>query len=210
MLDISNLKRGLSDRPTIICDVDEVVVEFLTPFRSFLNSQNLDLTSTSFALHGNVISQETGIASDNQMVSYMIDELFANQKIWQTAVQTAAETLHEISNLANIVFLTAMPPDHYDVRRELLDSFDMPFPLLATNEAKGPLINELIQDNNHPSFFIDDMIYNHNSTREHSPETHNIYIMANDEFRTIAPEVHPDTFNAADWAEIKDFIFDKI
>lgn len=209
MLDISELKRELTDRPTVICDVDEVVIEFLTPFRNFLNSQNLNLVSDSFALNGNVISQESGIAVDSQMVSHMIDELFANQKTWQTPVPTAAKNLHELSNVTNIIFLTAMPPDHYTVRRELLDSFDMPFPLFATNDAKGPLIKQLTKDKEHPSFFIDDMIYNHTSTKEHSPKTHNIHIMANEEFRAISPKVHPDTYEAADWSEIKDFVLEK-
>lgn len=210
MLDINDLKRGLTDRPTIICDVDEVVLEFLTPFRNLLNSQNLNLVSTSFALNGNVISKETGFAADNQMVSHMIDELFANQKTWQTAVPTAADTLQELSDVANILFLTAMPREHYKVRRELLNSFDMPFPLFATNDAKGPLIKRLIEGKDHVSFFIDDMIYNHKSAKEHSPKTHNIHFMANDEFRAIAPKIHPDTRDAADWQEIKDFVFGKV
>lgn len=210
MLDISELKRGLSDRPTIICDVDEVVLEFLTPFRNFLNSQNLSLRSDNFALNGNVVSQETGITLDNQMVRYMIDKLFANQQTWQTAVPTAAETLHQLSDVADIIFLTAMPPEHYTVRRELLDEFGMPFPLFSTNEPKGPLIKQLTANKEHASFFIDDMIYNHKSAAVYSPSTHNIHIMANDEFRAIAPAVHPDTYDAANWSEIKDFISGKI
>lgn len=210
MLSIADLKHELIDRSTIICDVDEVVVEFLTPFRNFLNSQNLNLISDSFALNGNVISQKTGIAVDNEIVSHMVNELFANQKEWQTAVPTAAETLHELSNTANIIFLTAMPPEHYTVRRELLDTFDMPFPLFSTNDAKGPLIKQLIDGKEHASFFIDDMVYNHKSSKEHSPDTHNIHIMANEEFRAISPELHSDTFDAANWTEIRGFVLDKI
>lgn len=210
MLDILDFRRELTDRPTIICDVDEVVVEFLTPFRNFLNSQNLDLVCNSFALNGNVISQDTGIAADKRTVNFMIGELYANQKVWQTAVPKAAETLHQLSNDANIIFLTAMSPNHYTVRRELLDSLDMPYPLFATEDAKGPLIKQLTEDKEHASFFIDDMIYNHSSTKEHSPKTHNIHIMANDEFRVISPKVHKDTYEAESWSEIKNFILNRI
>lgn len=210
MLEILDLKREISDRATVICDVDEVVIEFLTPFRHFLNSQNLDLVCNSFALNGNVISQETGIAADKQMVNFMVNELYANQKTWQTAVPKAAKTLDELSKVANIIFLTAMSPEHYTVRRQLLDSLDMPYPLLATEDAKGPLIKQLIEDKEYASFFIDDMIYNHSSAKEHSPRTHNIHIMANDDFRVISPKVHKDTYEAANWLEIKNFVLDKI
>ena len=165
MRDIFDLQRKLIDLPTIICDVDEVVIEFLTPFRDFLNSHNLDLQCNSFELNGNVISLETGISVDDQMVSYMIDELFRNQKTWQTAVPTAADTLHELSHVANIIFLTAMPPEHYTVRRKLLNTLDMPFPLLASNHAKGPIIKQLTNAKDHALFFIDDMIFNHASAK---------------------------------------------
>ncbi|MEW7006888.1 hypothetical protein [Lentilitoribacter sp. EG35] len=210
MLNIADLRRELNNQPTIICDVDEVVIEFLTPFRNFLNSLNLDLVSNSFALHGNIIAKDTGGAVDDRTVSHMINELYANQLTWQTAVPTAANTLHELSTTANIVFLTAMPPEYYVQRRELLDSFDMPFPLFAAEGAKGPLIKQLTSYNEHASFFIDDMVYNHKSSKEHSPETHSIHIMANDEFKAISPAVTSGTFEAANWLEIKDFIVSKI
>lgn len=210
MLEISDLKQQLSDRPTIICDVDEVVLEFLTPFRNFLKSQNLSLVANSFALNGNVISDKTNLAISNQQVSQMVDDLFANQIDWQTPVQGAAETLHLLSDISDIIFLTAMPPTHYGVRRTLLNSLNMPFPLISTEAAKGPLIKHLVDDRNHASFFIDDMINNHQSAIEHTPKTHNIHIMANDEFRAISPKVHPNTYEAKNWTEIKEFICDKI
>ena len=45
----------LSNRPLVVCDIDEVVLEFLTPFRNFLRASGLDLLPRSFRLHGNIV-----------------------------------------------------------------------------------------------------------------------------------------------------------
>ena len=47
-------------RPLLVLDVDEVMLEFVRPFTGFLNSQNLDLKTTSFRLHGNVVEVAIG------------------------------------------------------------------------------------------------------------------------------------------------------
>ncbi len=43
-----------STRPLLVCDVDEVILEFLDPFHAYLESVEHRLHPDSFRLHGNV------------------------------------------------------------------------------------------------------------------------------------------------------------
>ena len=45
----------LADRPLIVCDVDDVVLQFVTPFKAFLEHQGHRLVPRSFRLHGNIV-----------------------------------------------------------------------------------------------------------------------------------------------------------
>ena len=45
------------DRPLLVLDVDEVVLEFIRPFTGYLGTLGLELQPDSFRLHGNIVDQ---------------------------------------------------------------------------------------------------------------------------------------------------------
>ncbi|MEM9107651.1 MAG: hypothetical protein AAGC96_18560, partial [Pseudomonadota bacterium] len=151
---------ALEDRALIVCDVDEVALEFINPFKAFLNSNGFELLPRSFQLTGNVVSLDNGKEAGRELVKEFLDGFFAAQQQWQTPTSGVETALSNLSQTADIVFLTAMPPRHFDVRRALLDQHDLQYPLLATTEAKGPLIDTLHDGRDHPVIFIDDLAHN--------------------------------------------------
>ncbi|WP_455854457.1 hypothetical protein [Ensifer canadensis] len=90
-----------------------------------------------------------------------------------------------MSKQADIVFLTAMPPRHAAARRALLDRLDLPYPLLASEEPKGPIVQRLHAGRALPVVFIDDIARNLQSVQEHAPSCLLINLMANAEFRAL-------------------------
>lgn len=196
----------LSDRPLIICDVDEVALEFVTPFSAYLRFQGLELLPRSFRLTGNVVSRESGRETPAEEVRALLDAFFASQMEWQTPADRVAASLSALHDIANILFLTAMPVRHYDVRRALLDRHDLPFPLVATERAKGPLIAHLHGDRSHPLFFIDDLAPNLHSAKQYAPQATLVHYMANKTFRALAPHAGDDVSSASTWREIEDII----
>ena len=72
------------DRPLLVLDVDEVVLEFVRPFMSFLEMHGLEHKLTSFRLHGNILDRENGLAIEDERVTRLIDDFFAAQHDWQT------------------------------------------------------------------------------------------------------------------------------
>ena len=200
--------RGLADvklnnRPLIVCDVDEVVLEFVDPFRAFLGANGHELLPRSFKLTGNVVSLDDGTEAPAERVRELVNTFFADQVEWQTPADAVSSTLNELSRIADILFLTAMPPRHYDARRILLDRHGMPFPLVATEAPKGPLIRDLHEDRHHPLMFVDDMAHNLISVSEHEPRARVVHYMANETFRAMAPHPGDHVIQAQTWMEIE-------
>lgn len=197
---------ALQDRALIVCDVDEVALEFVNPFNGFLKANGYELLPRSFRLTGNVVSLADAREAKREKVSELLEGFFAAQLEWQTPTGGVGTALSNLSRIADIVFLTAMPPHHYDARRSLLDRHRLHYPLVATMEAKGPLIEELHDGRDHPVIFIDDMVYNLQSARKHVPNTFAINYMSNDQFRSMAPHPGEGVVQASSWAEIERII----
>lgn len=198
-LDLDHIR--LTDRPLIVCDIDEVVLEFLTPFRNFLRSSGRDLLPRSFRLHGNVVALDTGLPVEDAMTSDLLEAFFRLQDQWQTPADRVVETLADLSMDADVIFLTAMPPRHAGVRRALLDRHGLTYPLLASEEPKGPIIRRLHDARDVPLVFIDDILRNLQSVQTHVPDCLLINLMANAKFRAMAPDPGDGIAKADSWTD---------
>lgn len=196
----------LQERPLVVCDIDEVVLEFVTPFQGFLMANGHELRPRSFRLTGNIVNLEDGRETEAEHVGRLIEAFFGEQADWQTPVDAAAESLANLSGEADIVFLTAMPPRHRSMRRALLTRHGFDFPMIATEAPKGPAVRALHGDRAHPLVFIDDIFVNLQSVREHMPETFLINLMANPTFRALAPHPGDGVSVATDWPHAESMI----
>ena len=192
-----------STRPLVVCDIDEVVFEFLDPFDRYLASVGHKLHPESFRLHGNVRSIAENIVAPHDEVNRWEEEFFASQDKWQVPAKGVDLALTSLARDADIIFLTAMPPRHHDVRRTLLDLHGLRFPMIATEEPKGPVVASLIGDRRVPAAFVDDMVRNHGSVRMHAPGCLLIHLMANQVFRAMAPTPEEDIVIADDWIHVE-------
>ncbi|PDT40287.1 MULTISPECIES: hypothetical protein [Sinorhizobium] len=189
----------LKPRPLIVTDVDEVVLEFLTPFIAFLEAREHVLLPRSFRLAGNIIDRPSGEPVSEATAEALLEAFYTVQDQWQTPAALAVETLTALSEEADIVFLTAMPPRHAPLRTALLDALGLPYPLIASEEPKGPLVKHLHGERRLPLVFIDDILRNLHSVQEHAPSSFLINLMANAEFRALAPTPAAGIQVAADW-----------
>lgn len=196
----------LNDRPLLVCDIDEVVLEFLTPFDRFLRANGHALLPRSFRLHGNIVSVDTGLEASHDAVDAFEDGFYADQANWQFPALKAVETLQALSDHADIVFLTAMPPKFHRQRRELLDREGLVFPMVSTEEPKGKVLKELHGNRDVPILFIDDIARNLESVRSHIPSCRLMHLMANQEFRKMAPKTGQDVLCADDWDHARQLI----
>ncbi|WP_429929995.1 hypothetical protein [Agrobacterium vitis] len=189
----------LVDRPLLISDVDDVVLEFLVPFEAYLDSLGHRLLPKSFRLHGNIVSAKDQLALEDQIVTNLLLAFFEKQEEWQTPFGDAVAVLQRIGKIADIVFLTAMPPAFTTQRRRLLDRLGLDFPLLATESPKGPVVKALHGDRPLPFAFMDDMAHNLHSVGEHAPDCLLVQIGPQSEIHRHAPPPGPHVLRANDW-----------
>lgn len=191
----------LRDRPLIVCDVDDVVLQFATPFESFLQTRGHRLLPRSFKLTGNIVNGSDESVVEAPAVKALIDDFFTEQERWQTPFADAVESLHALGADADLIFLTAMPPRHAEVRRRLLDQLTLDFPMIATEEAKGPMVAALHAERSLPLAFVDDMVHNLHSVGAHVPDCLLIYLPPPLEIFQFAPDP-PETVQRVDnWSE---------
>ncbi len=187
------------DRPLLILDVDDVILDFIKPFPRYLQSRGFDLRLDSFHLHGNIFHVENGEVAATGHVTELIDEFFHGQAEWQTITEGAADAMEQIARSAEIVLLTAMPHRFRDARRRHLDALGLPYPLLTTEMAKGPAVARLRGPTQRPIAFVDDQPRNLVSAHEHAPDATLFHLMADNSLRELMPPPPEFAVVVDDW-----------
>ncbi|TPN88417.1 hypothetical protein FJ987_12115 [Mesorhizobium sp. CU2] len=189
------------DRPLLVLDVDDVVLEFIRPFPHFLKSRGFGLTLASFRLTGNIAETATGRLIEQPEVTELLGDFFDAQADWQSIADGAADALAMLGRDAEIIMLTAMPHKHRAVRRAHLDALGLDYPLLTTEMAKGPAIAKLRGLKGRPVAFVDDQPANLISARHSVADAHLFHLMADNSLRAFLPPTPEDIISVEDWRE---------
>ena len=197
---------SLGDRPLAIFDVDDVVLHFIGPFETYLGDRGLALIPRSFRLSGNIVHSATGEAVEEDSIKDIILGFFETQERWQTPFADAAPVLNTLSQVADIVFLTAMPPLYSPQRRRLLDSFGLTYPMIATEEPKGPVVGRLHGNREKPLVFVDDMVRNLQSVADHAPRSLRLHMSPESAIHTHAPRAQETLAKSCTWREAEKLI----
>ncbi|KQW30859.1 hypothetical protein ASE36_00715 [Rhizobium sp. Root274] len=203
LTDLEHIK--LADRPLVVCDVDDVVLQFATPFEAFLTERDLRLLPRSFKLTGNIVDAADAVL-DALAVRNLIHDFFVEQERWQTPFAEAVDSLHALAAEADLVFLTAMPPRHAEIRRRLLDRLTLSYPMISSEDPKGPIVARLHGERPLPVAFVDDMLGNLSSVGEHVPESALVYLPPDVAIFRFAPEPQAPVLRARDWLEARQLI----
>ena len=189
------------DRPLLVLDVDDVVLEFIRPFPNFLKARGYGLTLASFRLTGNIAETASGRLIEQPEVTALLSDFFDAQADWQSITDGAAEALAGLGDRAEIILLTAMPHKHRATRRAHLDALGLNYPLLTTEMAKGPALARLRGKNGRPIAFVDDQPANLLSARNSVADAHLFHLMADNSLRAFLPPVSEDIIVVQDWHE---------
>ncbi|MBP1850597.1 hypothetical protein [Rhizobium halophytocola] len=191
----------LGHRPLLVCDVDDVVLQFVQPFERYLVDRDLELVPRSFRLTGNIVSQRDGTAVEDSAVRSLLDTFYDEQEHWQVPAERAHAMLDGFSAEADVVFLTAMSPRYFDRRRRLLDRLGFSQPLIATEAPKGPLVAQLHGARSLPLAFVDDMVGNLISVGTHVADCLLVHLQPRSAIHRLAPATPPTAERADGWLQ---------
>ena len=182
---------GESGRPLILCDADEVLIEFARPLQGFLAERGLMLDFASFALTGNIRRERDGVALEKGMVRQLISAYFEAHVDAVMPVEGACEGIRRLSEWADILVLSNVPQHLKHRRSEALRASGLPLEVVSNTGPKGPAVARLIDGGSRPAVFIDDLPLQHASVAEHAPQVHRVHFVADPRLaRLVAPAEH--------------------
>lgn len=195
-----------SNRPLVICDVDEVVVHFTRDFEDLLEQHGLWLDPASFALSGNIKHRHDHSPADDGKIMDLVDRYFAQRTISQQTIDGAVDSLLHLGERADVVMLTNLPHSAGDDRRRNLAAHGLPYPVVTNSGPKGPAIAELVRRAQQTTVFIDDSPLFIASAYDHAPDVHLVHFLHDERFARHADPMDYLSLRASTWAEAKPHI----
>ncbi len=190
------------DKPLIISDADNVLLEFVAGLEAFLARHDLWLDLVSFRIHGNVKRRGSNAPVADEDVTRLLRAFYDGGAGDLAAVPGARDCLAALSVRAQIVVLTNVSPDHWAMRVRNLERRGFPYPVIANEGLKGPATAALSARASQPVFFIDDIPHNIASVRHAAPETVCIHYVADPRLDPLLPPAEGCDHRAKDWPDI--------
>lgn len=199
------MRTGASDaQGLIVCDVDEVVLEFVSAFRAFLQNEGFTLNPKSYALTGNIRREGQDEPVEQNEVSRLLDAFYAANAHNLSPVPGAVDALKALSGTFEIAFLSNIPDTYINLRNQNLRSIGLDFALKANHGPKGPAVRALkAASAARRVVFLDDSPHHIRSVRAEVPDAFTIHMIADHHFRALIGEVAEADLMAASWAEAR-------
>lgn len=198
-------------RPLILCDCDEVLLQFATPFAEHLaDAHDIELRFERFALAENIRYRDSREPVSDEDVPDLLDDFFRNGLRRQHAVPGAAEALAALAGVFEIVVLTNIRDEFRKARTEQIAAAGMPYRVICNSGPKGPALRRLIAEYGATdAIFIDDLPHHHESVAQASPQTYRVHMVADSRLRTLvdaAPHAH---VRIDEWRELFDHLTER-
>lgn len=199
-------------RPLIITDCDEVLMHMVVPFAEWVDAEHgveFRMEDASFA--GALKRKECGTPLEALEVWPLLDSFFRHEMPRQTPIAGALEAMAMLGEVADIIILTNVGPDHQERRIEQLAAYGLNAPVIGSRGGKGEPVAALIAERT-PSvaFFIDDLSQHHASVAEHAPHVWRLHMVGEP---AIADKIKPAQNAHAridDWATAHDWIVERL
>ena len=197
------------DRPLVISDADEVLLQFMRQFEIYLDRCDMWIDLSSFRLQGNIKYKGSDEAVDMTNRN-IIDDFFAAETLNFSPVEGAAEALNALSKEAQIIILTNLPLAQKSERQINLSKHGMDYPVIVGSGLKGPAVKSLGEKINAPLFFLDDIPHNINSVAEYVPTSGRIHMIADPRLSKLIGAAEGASARIDQWQEAQAWILDKL
>jgi hypothetical protein len=189
------------DRPLILSDADEVILQFASVLEEFLHENELYLDMATFALTGNIKRQADDVAVSAEEVTALIGQFFVEKTELQPAVPGAPEALRTLSEKAQVVVVTNVPLQQREARIRAMKKLGMDYPLIANIGLKGAVVKHLADKMRAPVYFIDDIPPNIASVAKACDKVHCLHFVADQRLGSLLGPAEESLHRADTWPE---------
>lgn len=199
-------------RPLLVTDCDEVLMHMVVPFGAWLADDHDIIFRLEDATFGNALKRRScGTPLEAAEVWPLLDGFFRHEMHRQQAVEGAADALRRIAEVADIVILTNVGPEHQAARTAQLADAGMPYRVIGSRGPKGEPLQQLIADMTPGTVaFIDDLPQHHASVGATCPDVWRLHMVAEP---VIAPKIPPARHAHAridTWAEATGWLVERL
>ena len=201
----------IPDKPLLITDADEVLLNFVSCFQEYLKKNNLWYDLSSYSLFGN-IKDHSNNAIENTQVSFHLENFFKTNARVITFAKDSIKYIKLLIEKLNfqIIVLTNIPYKYLEDRRICFKNNGLDLPMIAGSGPKGKIIKELISNHKDKNFFIDDLAPHIISSKDHADQVKTIHYISNKELSKLAITPDQADIRANSWKEIYTYIENEI
>jgi len=195
-------------RPLIICDADEVLLQFFVTLEKYLEERGYYVRLDSFALNGNIRSLAGDTVASPDVIGGLMQQFFKTAIHTSPTVKGAAPALQRLSQSAEICVLTNLPGAQADARQKSLCDAGICYPVICNTGHKGLAVKALSDAWTRPISFIDDLPPNHDSVAKAAPDVHRIHYVADSRLSRLIEKPASAHARLHDWLEIEQHLTD--
>ncbi len=186
--------------PTLICDADEVIFDFMNEFLIFMKQNDLKFNWKSYALTGNIIKKNK-IPLNEYEVKALINKFFKNCTLTMNTVNGVVNAFKKISKYYNIVILSNIPFEFYNLRKKALIKNNLVYPFFANTGEKGSTSSYIFSKLKKKTWFIDDSPFQVSSVRKKQPKIRTILFVANTKLAKLIIDKKEYDFYTTNWTQ---------
>ena len=201
-----------SGRPLIISDCDEVLMHMVVPFGAWLADDHDIMFKLEDATFGNALKRRScGTPLEASEVWPLLDGFFRHEMHRQTPIAGAVAAMTRLSQIADVVILTNVGPDHQDARTVQLAAIGLPFRVIGSRGGKGEPVAQLIADMQ-PSVavFIDDLPQHHGSVAQHAADVWRLHLVGEPVIADKIPAARAAHARIDDWVSAEKWLYARL
>lgn len=196
------------NRPLIISDADEVLLQFIVTLEVWLINNDYIVDFKTFSLTDSIKNKATMRTVSQHEMGYILDRFFEEKVEDIPAVNGAVEALSDLSETAQIIILTNVPARHRERRYKALRRLGMDYPVIANDGSKGPMVKSLASGHKAPIAFIDDLPPHHTAVAEAAGHIHRLHFVADSRLAAKIGKADAAHARHDTWAQAKDWLSD--
>ena len=193
------------DKPLLIVDADEVLVQFLQPFTRYLHSLDWQIHLTEYRLEY-AIRRADGLLANPDETFELVHGFIDAETHRQPTINGAAPALAGLAEQAQVVVLSNVPQRRFLDRLANLRGHGMDYALVANSGPKGPALSALSAGMKAPVAFVDDSPAQIESAAEYASHIHRIHFAGCPVIKQILPEVECANATPENWSAVASHI----
>jgi len=194
---LSKLKFS-AKKPILICDADEVIFNFMHHFELFLKNKKLFFNWKSYALAGNILKEDNTPLNEVE-VKTLINDFFKFNSLNMELINGAKESLQKIAEYFNIVILSNIPFEFYELRKKALIKNNLDYPFFANKGEKGTPCSNIFKVHKQQTWFIDDSPYQILAVKKKTPKIKTILFIDNSKLAKLLQNKDNCDFYSTNW-----------